>query len=215
MRNSVTAVMITGHRPERRRLACVAVDCFKAQRYDERELVIINTGQPLRVTGPNIRELIVDQGDDFKLGDLRNVALEAARGDWVIQWDDDDWHHPERIQAQMECAVLDAACLLESQVRHNLLTGATIVRRFPEGIDGTILHSRSLPFRYPSLTRGEDSHFMRLFPQRRVVRDRPELYVRLFHGANTWNEGHIMSSGTSPSPAIGAFMEREVLPLYS
>lgn len=34
------------------------------------------------------------------VGHLHNVACEAARGDVVIQWDDDDWHNPYRIVRQ-------------------------------------------------------------------------------------------------------------------
>jgi glycosyltransferase involved in cell wall biosynthesis len=34
------------------------------------------------------------------VGHLHNVACDAARGDIVIQWDDDDWHNPYRIVRQ-------------------------------------------------------------------------------------------------------------------
>lgn len=35
-----------------------------------------------------------------RVGHFHNVACEAARGDIVIQWDDDDWHNPYRIVRQ-------------------------------------------------------------------------------------------------------------------
>ena len=111
----VSAVMITGKHPERYALARVAVDCFHAQTHGSRELVIVNTGDVRLWRGePEVVEIMVEQAG-LTLGELRNRALEAARGDWVIQWDDDDWHHPERIASQLAVAEPDAACVLGSR----------------------------------------------------------------------------------------------------
>jgi len=42
-----------------------------------------------------------------RTGLFHNLACEAAEGDIIIQWDDDDWHHPYRIVRQ--AATLEAA----------------------------------------------------------------------------------------------------------
>jgi glycosyltransferase involved in cell wall biosynthesis len=212
----VTAVMITGKHPGRRQLARAALTSFLAQTYREKEMLIINTGEPLRPPEPYIREICLEQGA-LTLGDLRNLGIEEARGAWVIQWDDDDWHHPERITVQMEFAGHDAACVLGSQIRCSLVKQYAFVRRREEGIEGTILHPRSTSIRYPSLAKREDTAFYRAFPEKVIIFDRPELYVRFYHGNNTWDEKHLMR-GTRKNrgidPELAFLLNQVVLPYY-
>jgi glycosyltransferase involved in cell wall biosynthesis len=214
MRAKVSAIMVTGHRIERRRLALTAIECFRSQTWKDRELVIVNTGAAFTLGDTNIREVWLRQGD-LTLGDLRNIGIEVARGEWIIQWDDDDWHHAERMEAQMLKARHDAACLLGSQMRHSFRTGDTVVKHLEHGIEGTILHARYISHRYPSLERGEDTEFLRRFPSTVVLRGREELYVRFFHGANTWDERHIMNTTSRPKPEHLSMLRSDVLPLYS
>ena len=46
--------------------------------------------------------------------------------------------------------------------------------------------------KYPGMAKGEDTEFLKHFAKRVVVPNDAGLYVRFFHGANTWSEGHIM-----------------------
>jgi len=46
-------------------------------------------------TGP------VDRVCAAQTGEARNLACEAAKGDIILHWDDDDWQHPERILRQV------------------------------------------------------------------------------------------------------------------
>lgn len=46
-------------------------------------------------TGP------VDRSSSARTGEARNIACDAARGEIVVHWDDDDWQHPERILRQV------------------------------------------------------------------------------------------------------------------
>jgi glycosyltransferase involved in cell wall biosynthesis len=215
--NSVTAVMITGHIAKRRPLAMEAIRCFANQSWSNRELLIINSGVPLDVADGAERQVvrqIMVQQESMTLGELRNMAFDRADGEWLIQWDDDDWHHPCRIAEQMKVAQSGGASLLGSQVRHVLGTPRTMVRRIANGIDGTILHERRVTYRYPAKKKGEDSDFVRQFPARFIVEDRPELYVRFFHGANTWHERHIMGKGEYLDHETYEFIYNTVLPLY-
>lgn len=212
----VSAIMITGKHPDRERLARVAVECFHRQTHGHRELVIVNTGAvPLARGEPEVVEVMMEQRA-LTLGDLRNRGLAAARGEWIIQWDDDDWHAPERMARQLAVAEQDAACVLGSQLRHSFANGFTCICDAQEGIDGTILHHRDAPFRYPSYERSEDTVFVRAFPRRVVLRDEPGLYVRFFHGCNTWSEAHIMErrDRRAIGPFYTRFMVEEVLPAY-
>jgi glycosyltransferase involved in cell wall biosynthesis len=89
------------------------VRCFVEQTYLPRELLILNEGEEtIGVEAGNIREIRIEKVATRTLGDLRNLALELAYGDWLIQWDDDDWYGPERIEAQMRARRSGAAVLV-------------------------------------------------------------------------------------------------------
>ena len=84
-----------------------AVACFLAQTHPAREMVVLYedddaiTRQYLAtLSNPGVRPIEVPALPKQPLGALRNLAVGAARGRYVMQWDDDDWHGPERIAAQ-------------------------------------------------------------------------------------------------------------------
>ena len=212
----VTAVMITGKHPARRRLAHTAITSFLAQTYRKKELLIINTGEPLARPEPYVREICLRQGCKT-LGDLRNLGIDRALGSWVIQWDDDDWHHPERIARQMTAAAVEGACVLGSQIRYSLTQKRGFICQRNAGIEGTILHRQATTHRYPSMRKAEDTAFYRSFKKQTVIMDRPELYVRFYHGNNTWDEAHLMH-GSDQAPMLALplsfLLDQVVLPYY-
>ncbi len=216
----VSAVMVTGKDARRYRLAHAALRSFLDQDWPQRELVIINDGLqwvlPGSVDGePMFREVqyvdaVADRGSscvvrEFRLppegkslGELRNYALTQCQGDWVCQWDDDDWFAPTRISVQMQQRQRDHAVLLLYQVRCSLtLRSAFVYRGKPaDGIHGSVLHPRVVSAPYEAIGKHEDSHFLNAaFGSRRVVIDNaamPQLHVRLHHSCNTWDARHIM-----------------------
>jgi glycosyltransferase involved in cell wall biosynthesis len=194
--------MVTKNRPY---LAKRALQCFANQSWESKELVIVDDGEesyesviePYRERFA-IRYHRVSPAADRYLGALRNVTLDLAEGEFCAQWDDDDWYHPDRLAVQMraiEHQRLDAVLLrwtlmhldtpefLEHPYR-------TQLRR---GTPGTILH-RQTPLRYPNLPRSEDSVFRRELgrSQRLGIVDQlhSHLFIRCFHGANTWEIEH-------------------------
>lgn len=100
---TVCAVMLTADRPEMTRRA---VECFRAQTYQNKYLVVWDSGS---------RAVGIEVGDDelwiretpcgVLIGKLRNSAIRAALGNSqdaiIIHWDDDDWSHPNRIAEQV------------------------------------------------------------------------------------------------------------------
>lgn len=75
-------------------LARKAVDCFDAQNWPHRSLVLINsTGQPFRDG-----EIMVPRKDTEA---LRSLAVECAHGEWCVWWADDCWFSPDYIRAHM------------------------------------------------------------------------------------------------------------------
>lgn len=98
----VSAVCVTA---DRREFFRAAVDCFLAQDYPHKELVVVDDGQD-RVAdlcqGISNCRYIALEGKKRKIGVKRNLGAEAATGEIVCHWDDDDWFAPSRIRDQVE-----------------------------------------------------------------------------------------------------------------
>jgi glycosyltransferase involved in cell wall biosynthesis len=135
------------------------------------------------------------------LGDLRNLSIEAASGDWCMTWDDDDWHHPTRMENQMKFRQEDHLTTYVWQVRCSLTNMCAFYDKMPTGQQMSVLYPRSLPVRYESLEVREDTKFMNWFSSRVVRIDNhlanlgcdPTQYVRFYHGRNIWDFGHMMN----------------------
>jgi glycosyltransferase involved in cell wall biosynthesis len=214
----VTCVMITGKSPERRALAAMSAQCFLEQTYEDKRLVVLTTDPwlPPWYGDKLVRHVLLRQ-PDAPLGVLRNMGLDLCKPGYVMQWDDDDWSHPERIQWQMERTPPGQASVLQWEIRFSLARNAALVLRSQErGIPGTILHPWPGPVREPdkrgrdgwhtlpdmyvdTARRHEDSWFREAhFPDAAVIDNHPQefpgpaLHVRLYHGGNTWSERQIM-----------------------
>jgi glycosyltransferase involved in cell wall biosynthesis len=192
----VSCVMLTAGRPLQAR---IAIDCFRRQSWPRRQLVIVDTS-----TETSLENWVRSLGDpaiNFKrlprggttLGGLRNLATDRARGDFVCVWDDDDLHHPIRIEAQMTALASTgaAACLLGRLFiwwpgRREL--AASLSRAW----EGTLLCRRDAMPRYDAEGRSEDTPAVkRLIARERVIQvDAPELYLYVRHDANTCPEPH-------------------------
>ena len=199
----VTAVMITGLHERRYPLARIAIECFRAQTYPSRELLIVNHGSlALNPGDATIRELRIAKGPGDTVGDLRNFALDEARGDLIICWDDDDWYSPDRIDTQVAAyrqSSGDCAVVLRNGIRFNLIDRCAKYVRRPDGMPGSILHSIKVPFRYPSLVTGSDQLFLDRFSTRVALENAPSLYIRTYHGLNLWPGEHIMKGMVGPA----------------
>src|ERR1700690_3838974 len=84
----------------------LAIADYTHQTWPERELVIVHDGsdafdaelRTLAAAHPAAAIAIHREPARRTLGELRNVAIDAARGDIVCQWDDDDRYHPRRLE---------------------------------------------------------------------------------------------------------------------
>jgi glycosyltransferase involved in cell wall biosynthesis len=198
----VSCLMVT---KERAHLARRAALCFSRQTWPNKELVIIDDGsqdyEPILAThraDHTIHYHRVAPDPELRLGGLRNLALERAHGEFLVQWDDDEWYHPQRIEHQMASIDrgLDAVVLRDTLV--HLDTGRyaqdLFHTRMPSSVTpGTILHRRS-PIRYPNLPRGEDAAYLYEMEREHAlgIAEVPHshLFIRCFHGANTWELEH-------------------------
>jgi len=103
----VCAVMITNNRPE---LAARASVCFRDQSYGPKRLLVLdsNVNDILgeSTVGNALIKYCMRRLAGLSIGALRNVAnmlaIEEFNPDILINWDDDDVSHPNRIASQVE-----------------------------------------------------------------------------------------------------------------
>jgi glycosyltransferase involved in cell wall biosynthesis len=82
----------------------VALKCYLSQDWPDKELVVIDDGT-VKVAGL-VKELVPDAvymylGEKQTIGAKRNLACEAARGEVICHFDDDDWSAAGRIRDQV------------------------------------------------------------------------------------------------------------------
>jgi glycosyltransferase involved in cell wall biosynthesis len=209
----ISCLMVTRDRPA---LVERAIASYCRQGYEPRELVIIAEGDEAaraqlfgQVQGlgrADIRVLFVD-GEPRPLGALRNLSLDAAAGELVCQWDDDDYSHPERLAVQA-AALLRAGAQASFLSDHLQLFEADRTLHWIDwrshGRDGmgaihpgTLLMRKDPRFRYPErgdyARMGEDSVLLAaLYQQSKVtiLSGMGYLYLYAYHGRNTFSEQH-------------------------
>jgi glycosyltransferase involved in cell wall biosynthesis len=194
-------------------LAKRALRSFAEQTWPNRELVVVTDGAPrfrraledeAAAAGiANVRFVYAEPG--LCLGALRNVALDAARGELICQWDDDDYSHPERlaVQAAHLLAHSAAASFLTEHLqfiedRRTAFsldwTGGGARSGLQSWFPGTLMMRRGVRARYPEASRrGEDTALMlELASTVPVVGlgDNPHLYLYQYHGRNVFSEEH-------------------------
>ena len=81
-----------------------ALRCFLRQDYPNLEFVIVDDGAatvaPLLPDDPRFR--LIRLPGKKNVGAKRNIACAAARGEFIVHWDDDDWYPSVRITRQIK-----------------------------------------------------------------------------------------------------------------
>lgn len=196
MDDKVSCLMVTKNRLK---LVRRAVQCFQAQSHPSRELVVINDGDDgtqefIRQLGDPRIIYVRPERPDMNLGELRNLSISAASGTFVMQWDDDDWYHGDRIKAQLAALVETNAdlCVLERWTLAWPSEGLFYwSKRRPW--EGSMLAIKAKLPAYPQLPRGEDAELFRSCIDNGLKicsLDRPDLYLYVVHGTNTFDNEH-------------------------
>ncbi len=190
----VSCLMVTSNRPSQ---AERAIECFIAQSYPNRELVVLDGGGSDRLQQgieaiclPRIR-LHREPPAGRSMGELRNSAVQKATGEYVCIWDDDDLYDPDRLSIQMSAiANLGADACFLTRLQLWWPARRILAHSFRRMWEGSMICAKDKMPRYPPLHRGEDpSVAYRLWRSQRVVMlDEPRLYTYVFHGANTIGE---------------------------
>jgi len=190
------------------RLAVSFAD-FARQTHAERELVVVHDGDAAfdaavrhLAERARIRATIERAGTGRTLGELRNRSVALAQGELVVQWDDDDRHHPERLSRQAAALIADdAAFSFLTEQLHWFPAQRTLYwedwRAEPYPLDfvqGTLMGRRERMPAYPAARRGEDTalclHIAASGARIARVRGAGWCYVYTWHGANAWSEQH-------------------------
>jgi glycosyltransferase involved in cell wall biosynthesis len=179
------------------------IDGFLAQTYPNTELVLVSFDESgdyakllKQYDAKNIRLIKVDQDQILTLGELRNLSIKMASGEYFCNWDDDDWSHIDRLKIQYQMAEENfkdgsvlAYCLMFDKINHAAYLS------HPMFHPATLVCKRQIVTEdicYPSLNINEDDVFIKKLYRENVLYPvvNPILYIYVYHGNNTWNQKH-------------------------
>ncbi|MCI0526530.1 MAG: glycosyltransferase, partial [Nitrospira sp.] len=113
-----------------------AIKYFLRQDYPNKELIILDDGtdkvRDLVPDLPEIRYMALPQ--KLTVGEKRNQAVEASRGEIILHWDDDDWMHPSRTRYQVENLLHANVDIngINKVLFYDLHTGKTWLYEYPD-----------------------------------------------------------------------------------
>ncbi len=148
-----------------------AIEYFLRQDYARKELIIVDDGaDPIGDLGPaDDRIRYIRLAERRTIGAKRNLACEAARGDIICHWDDDDWHAAWRITYQVEALQREyaAVCGINQLLFYELITNRAWQYVYPKDqrfwLSGSSLcYPRSFwaAHRFADINVGEDARFV-------------------------------------------------------
>lgn len=213
MQPLVSCLMIT--QAGRYEMFQLAVRDFVAQNYGPCELVIVSSSPPAsvakykaladRLSTPArpIRwcPMPCQSTGQRALGVMRNYSNDVANGEFCCTWDDDDRYHPDRLLTHYDAIERNQVDLsyLNDQLH------CFLPQKFLYWVDwghqrcpGILMYRRTLAVRYPTAGnrahRGEDTSFVSALVEhglrQTVITPGTMVYLRYFHGRNTWSFGH-------------------------
>lgn len=175
-----------------------AIANFRRQTFAARELVVVCADVNAAVRGlvENMGDAairFIPAPDASTVGGLRNAAIDAACGEHICVWDDDDISHPRRLEWQAHALRRNAAdiCFLSRVVlwwpaRRRLAVSA---RRSWEN---TMMARRAILPPYPAQRIGSDAALVAALRGRCVPVhvENPLAYVYVAHGSNLRSAAH-------------------------
>ncbi len=201
--DKVSCLIVTANRKELLKRSLLSL---RNQTHKNIEVVVVDNGeesvQELMEMFPKeqVNYTFIEPSPDNILGDLRNISLEKATGDYMICWDDDDWFHPKRIEVQLNSLKNGYdACCLEGNIFHiNTpdLFDHPYIGQLPDGSPSSIIHKRNDKIRYPSMRRGEDTVYLNRWMEQGRYKmlglSYSYLFIRVFHGTNVSGKKHFL-----------------------
>jgi predicted O-methyltransferase YrrM len=189
----VSCVLPTFDRPG---FAVHAAELFLRQDYEARELIVVDDGTqpvaPLLPEDSRIRHLRLEQRQT--IGTKRNLGCEAANGQLIANWDDDDWMSPQRLSTQVDALTAEngEVCGMNRILYYEPATDRAWRYVYPWDAsswasDGTLLFARKFwhanPF--PDASAGIDLRLFRTGRSKLVPLVNEQVYVGMIHPGNT------------------------------
>jgi len=180
-----------------------SIACFCAQTYPNKELLIVfreNNPGIKAAAGknmhPGIKYIEVADEDCDTLGDLRNVSVQHAAGEYICVWDDDDWYPDNRLSLQMR-GIRESqkdACILLHCIMYDMVGRQAYVSPLMPW-EGSLMCRRAIladKLRYASMQRGEDTDLVAKLMWSNCIYPviLPVLYIYVYHGNNISGASH-------------------------
>jgi glycosyltransferase involved in cell wall biosynthesis len=162
--------------------------CAQYQTYQPTEILVIADGEDVSdLIPPGVRYLHL--AGKPTVGRKRNVGCEAATGEVIAHFDDDDFSHPDRLEGQIERLTTSGAALtgfhtmrFTDGARWWQYKGAT---RYALGTSLVYWRSFWQRHRFPELQVGEDNQFVGSAHGSIVSVDAGEMQWATIHPSNT------------------------------
>jgi glycosyltransferase involved in cell wall biosynthesis len=187
----VSCIMPTRDRPG---FVRQAIEYFLHQDHPHRELIVADDGvepvERLLPADPRVRYLRLDA--PLSLGEKRNLAIAASRGEIIAHWDDDDWYRHDYLSAVVAALLAgnDPRGLAGLGDYLVLLPGSSQLKVCrSRGVAGaTFCYFRALweEKRFRDVAAAEDYFFLSDAAPRLLPLKKPELFMVVRHGGNTW-----------------------------
>ena len=179
----ISCLMTTGNNPL---LTTRAVLCYQAQNWKNKELVVVDNGghdlTPILEDIPDkgYRYFRCPEKKGIHPGELINYGLDRANGQFIIHWNENDWHHPHRISLQMS--------VFDTSISISWLSGTLLHMDNPElvhhpyadltrnGYFASMIHRNNPGIRFPERGKKAEYQFISKWDDKEVKIANPELY---------------------------------------
>lgn len=198
----ISCLTVTRNRPQQ---LDIVIDCFNNQTYTNKELIIIYEEDDIKtkdfvknIKKENIKIFEISVTPKLSLGELRNISVNCSNGEYICQWDDDDWFHSSRLETQLKALKLSRkpACIMSNWLIYDKFYDRTYIsnKRLWEG--SILCETKLFKLRkYAKIKKGEDTFFINYIKKKNlyVLINTPQLYIYVIHGNNTWDRNHFIN----------------------
>jgi hypothetical protein len=160
--------------PGRRDFAAEAIQCYRAQNWRSRELLIANaTGTPFNFSDEDIVELMFP--DYAKVHEMKNTLIATASGEWMVNWMDDCVYDKTFIQQHVATVKHDTVNVFLNNFAFDCSTKRYV--EVPSHWYHSISFSRMAQSRYPET--GNEADIISQFEKRHIVSNTPSAMVKI------------------------------------
>ncbi len=156
----ISVLLPTYGRPE---LLAESVECFLRQTIIDSELIILNDWHDQFIICDHPRIRVYNQTERISLGMKRNFLCDYARGDLVVDWDDDDIYLPTHLEHTLSMMPLYRGSVAAKQKWQWMDTGGSLYRMSVAGYMHTVILKKDFRVSlggYADQTRHSDIQFL-------------------------------------------------------